>query len=146
MRVSLRRNLRVGEMAGTLVEDYGVTANKRHKMTLNDLLNDNADLLERAAELLVSRPVYHLDVTQTSGTGGAVTLVIEASANLESADVYVDGRPYRTVMLAGEPERVTLTGSPEDRAVKVQAFDGGQVAAARTLTVPKVAGDADGFG
>jgi len=41
---------------------------------------------------------------------------------------------------------VTLTGSPEDRAVKVQAFDGDQVAAARTLTVPKVAGDADGFG
>ena len=52
MRVAIRRATRVGDNAGLPVEDVGVTPDRTHKITRNDLLNDNVDLINRAAEIL----------------------------------------------------------------------------------------------
>ncbi|WP_406723612.1 S41 family peptidase [Streptomyces sp. GD-15H] len=52
MRVSIRRTLRVGPQSGTPVEDLGVIPDERHQMTRRDLLEDNADLFDRAGQLL----------------------------------------------------------------------------------------------
>ncbi len=51
-RVSIRQCTRVGRRMGLPVEDLGVIPDHRHRMTRRDLLEDNADLIERAAELL----------------------------------------------------------------------------------------------
>ncbi|WP_239502000.1 S41 family peptidase [Streptomyces qinglanensis] len=52
MRVAVRRTLRVGAQSGTPVEDLGVTPNRVHRMTRRDLLEGNADLLNRAGRML----------------------------------------------------------------------------------------------
>lgn len=49
MRVAIRRSLRVGERAGTPLEDLGVVPDERHRMTRRDLLEGNVDLMARAA-------------------------------------------------------------------------------------------------
>lgn len=53
MRVSIRRTLRVGDNAGLPVEDVGVTPDRIHNMTKNDLLNNNEDLINTAAAILI---------------------------------------------------------------------------------------------
>jgi C-terminal processing protease CtpA/Prc len=50
---ALRRSLRVGRFAGRPVEDLGVIPDVRYRMTLRDLTAENADLMERAGQLLV---------------------------------------------------------------------------------------------
>src|SRR3954449_2801001 len=43
LRVAIRRTLRVGKHAGTLVEDLGVVPDEFHAFTRNDLLSTNVD-------------------------------------------------------------------------------------------------------
>ena len=54
-RVAIRRTTRVGARAGLPLEDLGVEPDAIHRMTRNDLLDGNVDLIERAAEMLVSQ-------------------------------------------------------------------------------------------
>ena len=63
MRVSLRRTLRVGDRAGQPVEDLGVMRDEAHRMTRDDLLNSNRDLLNRAGALLAAGTPRRLDAT-----------------------------------------------------------------------------------
>ena len=58
----------VGQL-GRPVEDLGVTPDVRHRMTANDVLQDNADLMERAGQLLAALPIRTLLVTATPGVG-----------------------------------------------------------------------------
>ena len=91
MRVSIRRTLRVGDRAGTPVEDLGVQPDQRYRMTKNDLLNSNADLIEHAAGLLAALPVRQLSIT-THRCGS--TLEIEAQTRgMNRLDIYLNGRP-----------------------------------------------------
>lgn len=53
-RVSIRRTTRVGKNIGMPLEDLGVIPDHIHYMTKNDLLNKNADLIEKAASILAS--------------------------------------------------------------------------------------------
>lgn len=52
MRVSIRRTTRVGENAGLPVEDLGVVPDMKHRLTRNDVLNGNPDLISEAASIL----------------------------------------------------------------------------------------------
>ena len=66
-RVALRRTLRVGKhWGGQPVEDLGVIPDVRYQMTKRDLLQGNADLMEKAGELLAQGTPRTLDVTVTS--------------------------------------------------------------------------------
>jgi hypothetical protein len=53
-RTAIRRATRVRGQAGVPLEDLGVKTNEVHYLTRRDLLEGNADLLARAAELLFS--------------------------------------------------------------------------------------------
>jgi hypothetical protein len=54
-RVALRRTLRIGKRwGGQAVEDLGVISDVRYRMTRRDLLEGNADLMEKAGELLAA--------------------------------------------------------------------------------------------
>lgn len=52
MRVAIRRTIRVGENVGLPLEDLGVVPDQIHRLTRNDVLNDNEDLINVAAAIL----------------------------------------------------------------------------------------------
>jgi len=134
MRVSIRRTLRVGALSGTPVEDLGVLPDVRHKLTRADVLNGNVDLLNRAGQMLAGMPVRGLQVTATPGPGGSLTIQLNV-ANLQRADVYVDGRPRGSVDIAADAASLTLAGVPGASSVRVEGFAAGQLVAARTIAV-----------
>ena len=91
MRVSIRRNVRVGDYAGTPVEDLGIVPKHKHNITRRDLLEENADLIEKATEILAGLPVRQLDLVLFNKSG---SLEIELTTLLISrVDIYIDGRP-----------------------------------------------------
>ena len=52
MRVAIRRTTRVGENAGLPLEDLGVVPDVIHRLTRDDLLQDNRDLIAAATAIL----------------------------------------------------------------------------------------------
>ncbi|TXK39696.1 S41 family peptidase [Nonomuraea sp. C10] len=129
MRVSVRRTLRVHELAGTPVEDLGVRPGHRHRLTRRDILAGNQDLLDRAGELLAALPARRLDV-RVAGAADELTL---RTGLLDRADVYLDGRPRLTVDLTQETVTVTVPGLAAAQVVRVEGFQSGRLVAARTL-------------
>jgi hypothetical protein len=134
MRVAIRRSLRVGPLAGTPVEDLGVTPDVRHRMTRNDVLSDNVDLLERAGQLLAALPVHSLVVTVTANAGGNLTLQIQG-VNLDRADVFVDSRPRASFDLTGPTATTTVNAVPGATSVRVEGYATGQRVAVRTVAL-----------
>jgi C-terminal processing protease CtpA/Prc len=135
-RVALRRSLRVGKRSGEPVEDLGVLPDIRHHLTKRDLLQDNADLMERAGALLKAGTPRQLDASVTSRTPEQVVLSLTTSA-VRSIDVYRDGRPAISVAsVADGPSELTVPLSGKAQAtVRIEGFDKGVLVAARTLTV-----------
>ena len=132
MRVSIRRTLRVGADSGTPLEDLGVVPSVRHRMTRDDLLADNTDLLDRAGALLADMPVRQLDVAAELVAGN---LRIElTAANVDRADIYVDGRPLASVDTpTSEPVNVPTVDPPA--VIRAEGFADGKLVAARTVAV-----------
>ena len=130
MRVSIRRTLRVGPLAGTPVEDLGVRCDVRHEMTRRDVLESNVDLLDAAGALLAGRPVRRLALTP-SVDGGTLTLQLR-TGGLDRVDVYVDGRPRGSSDVGDGETTLTFAGSGGATTVQVQGFAAGELVAART--------------
>ena len=59
-RLSLRRNVRVGEHAGTPVEDLGIKPDIIYNMTRRDVLEGDIDLIKKASEILAGKQVKQL--------------------------------------------------------------------------------------
>jgi hypothetical protein len=131
MRVSIRRTLRVGQRAGTPVEDLGVIPNTRYDLTREDLLNDNVGLLNRAGEILATMPVRKLEATATTAPEGQLNLQLETQ-NLDRADIYVDGRPRETVDLTDPMTTASVEGQSGSK-VRIEGFASGDLVAAYTL-------------
>jgi C-terminal processing protease CtpA/Prc len=135
-RVALRRTLRIGKRwGGQAVEDLGVISDVRYRMTRRDLLEGNADLMEKAGELLAAGTPRTLGVTVTSRDRSAVELAV-TTAGLTSLDVYVDGRPVTTARVLDGINTVTvpLSGSASV-SIRLDGFDGATLVAATTLTL-----------
>ncbi|TWP50985.1 peptidase S41 [Lentzea tibetensis] len=125
MRVSIRRTLRVGKLAGTPVEDLGVRPTDVHEMTGDDVLHGNVDLLNKAGELLKALPVRRLGVAW-SGTTASLDTV-----NLDRVDLYVDGRPVATQDVTDGAHTVEVRTGQE---LRVEGFSSGKLVAARKVT------------
>jgi len=146
MIVAMRRSIRVGVCAGAPLEEFGVTADVLHPMTRRDVLEDNVDLLARAARLIAKQPSYRLSATAAAAPGGGTIVVSAASKDprpqakrtIARLDVYVDGRPCGSIDAAdgGVPptEVAVARTTAKAAAVEVQAWDhtGLMVAVART--------------
>jgi hypothetical protein len=52
IEIPFRRFERVGPQAGHAIEDFGVRRDYSHRMTRNDVLKDNVDLIKYAASIL----------------------------------------------------------------------------------------------
>ena len=132
--MALRRTLRVGKRwGGQPVEDLGVIPDVRYRMTRRDLLDNNADLMEKAGELLAQGTPRTLDVTVTSRDSSEAALAVTTAA-LTSLDIYVDGRPITTVRVLDGINTVTVPLSgPGPVTVRVDGFDGAALVAAATV-------------
>jgi C-terminal processing protease CtpA/Prc len=136
-RVALRRSLRVGKRwGGQAVEDLGIIPDVRYRMTRRDLLQGNADLMEKAGELLAQGTPRTLEVTVTSHDGSAAALEVTTAA-LTSLDVYVNGRPVVTEKVLDGINTVTvpLDGAATPASVRIEGFDNETLVAADTLTL-----------
>src|SRR5215218_5856492 len=130
MRVSMRRTLRVGALAGTPVEDLGVRPDVRHDLTRRDVLEGNLDLLDAAGALLAGQTVRRLRLTP-SLAGGTLTLQL-TTGGIDRVDVYVDGRPRGSSDVSDGATTLTFAGVGAATTVQVQGFAAGDLVAART--------------
>ena len=105
MIVAMRRSIRVGVRAGAPLEEFGVAPDVFHLMTRRDILEDNCDLMAKAARLIRQQPSYTLSVTPFSRKN-VRGIVLAANSKLPSSsagpgvsrvDIYVDGRPLRSI-------------------------------------------------
>lgn len=131
MRVSIRRTLRVGALSGTPVEDLGVIPDELHRMTRRDLLEDNADLFDRAGRLLKDRKPHAVSITNAVSVNGSLKLEVKAT-NVDRVDVYVDQRPYASVDLTDGRADVTVPVAAAARAARIDGFEAGQLVASKT--------------
>jgi hypothetical protein len=145
MIVAMRRSMRVGLRAGSPLEEFGVAPDVLHLMTKRDLLEDNVDLMARAARLIRQQPSFQLSLKPTSGDGSAI--VVSAASQVPSAkadraisrlDVYVDNRPVLSIDAvdgAVPPTQVAIQRGRQARtAILAQAWDkAGRLAAVRRL-------------
>ena len=129
MRVAIRRTLRVGERAGTPVEDLGVQPNFLHRMTRNDLINGNTDLIEFAASKLAESPIRRLRAETISHQGGDLTISIETE-NLSRVDVYLDKRPIGALDVDDGDTELTVEDAQDFDTLYLQGFDDDELAAA----------------
>ena len=128
MRVSIRRTLRVGKLAGTPVEDLGVVSDIHHRLTLKDILEDNQDLKERAGEELKKSPARDLSVTARGAKGNArLSITVK---EMDRVDVYVADRPVHSLAVKGRTVEVELdTPDAQDAVVEIRGFDEGTLVA-----------------
>jgi hypothetical protein len=148
MIVAMRRSIRVGPRAGSPLEEFGVSPDLVHPMTSRDVLEDNVDLLARAARLIRQQPSFRLSVKPVGGAG-ASRIVVSAASKVPSSkaarrisrlDIYVNGRPLCS--LDGKDGTVPSTQVPIPRGlrtravVEAQAWDhAGRLAAVRRTNV-----------
>ena len=135
MIVAMRRSMRVGVRAGSPLEEFGVSPDVLHLMTKRDILNDNVELLARAARIIQQRPSYQLSVKPVS-VDGASGIVVSAASKVPSSkagraisrvDICVNGRPVHSIEAkdgAVPPSPVAIDkGSRTRAAVEAQGWD-----------------------
>ena len=139
-RASVRRTLRVGDRAGTPVEDLGVVPDERHHLTRIDIMGANDDLLARAGELLAGRPSYTLALDEPPEVrpDGRVRLRL-TTAGLDRVDVAFDGRPVASLDVTDRTSTHTLrppaaagSGSRSPARLGLVGWATGEVVARRT--------------
>lgn len=128
MRVSVRRTTRVGALDGTPLEDLGVEPDIRHRMTRDDVLNGNTDLVTKAAGILAAASTHRLHFEVASQLDGSLALRVETD-NVDRVDVWIDARPVDSFDTIGpttdrrvtpptpNPTGVELTGHREGKPV-----------------------------
>ena len=131
MRVAIRRTLRVRERSGTPLEDLGVLPDEHHPMTKNDLLNDNVDLIKRAAEILAMGTPRRLEASVSrSGTDLAVSVTTQG---LDRLDLFVDGRPAETPDVTDGSRTIHVTAPASASLLELAGYDNGSRVAARRI-------------
>jgi Peptidase family S41 len=133
-RVSIRRVTRSGVRRGVPLEDLGVTPDAEHRMTRDDLLNGNVDLIAKAGAMLAAEPGVALAVSLSAGSAGKRTVTV-TTAGLNRVDVHVDGRPRATTDVTDGSTIIEIANPGAGHDVAVRGFKAGTlraVAHART--------------
>lgn len=129
MRVSMRRTIRVGISNGTVLEDLGVVPDLAHRMTRDDLLEGNVDLLEAAGAILADHPRRRLDVTVTSVADDQAHLEL-VTLGLDRVDFFAGDRPFGSVDVEDGTTEVSVDLDDAD-AIRLTGFFADELVAAR---------------
>jgi hypothetical protein len=100
--ISFRRATRIGDAAGTGIEDVGILGHVRRPLTKNDLTNSNENLLAFCGRLLVSEEFTDLAVAASANS------VQIATTNLDRVDVFADGFPSESHLISNRRGNSTL--------------------------------------
>ncbi len=126
-RVAIRRTTRVGERSGVPLEDLGVVPDHLHRMTREDVVGSNADLIAAAGALLAAAPVRGLAATVTAGS------VTVTTASVSRLDITFDGRPFGSMDVTDGAHGISVADGVE--VIDLRGYDEGELVAARRLTV-----------
>lgn len=116
MRVAIRRSIRRGASAGTPLEELGVVPDKLHRMTSDDLMRRNVNLINQAGTMLARKRLIKLDVEIEARAGRTVSVNVK-SENISRLDLYINERPHKSLDVKGENSRFTF--EPPARTIKV---------------------------
>ncbi|MGB5736803.1 MAG: S41 family peptidase, partial [Thiohalocapsa sp.] len=133
MRVSMRRTVRVGPSAGTVLEDLGVVPDRIHRMTREDLFEGNPDLIAAAADLLANLPRRRLAIRLGQVVDAGQEVVADC-LGLDRLDVLVDGRPLGSLDVS-DGENAFAMPVTGHAAADFRGFADGALVAARRVTV-----------
>jgi C-terminal processing protease CtpA/Prc len=147
--IAMRRSIRVGRQSGRPLEELGVEPDDRYYMTKRDLLEENVDLIRKAADKLRDKPIYSLSVKPFRLKGGSAGVIVSCASkvpppktgkkkgskiprakaleNISYLDIQVNGRFCQTINAEDgsvKETRVPLESHRGKRDVLVQAFDG----------------------
>ena len=133
-RLSLRRNVQVGEHAGTPVEDLGIKPDIIYNMTRRDVLEGDIDLIKKASEILAGKQVKQLEVLISDEND---SLKIElVSVGISRADIYVDNRPVHSQDVVDGNNKLSI-GKPSggSRFLKIIGLEGNNVVAVKKVSL-----------
>ncbi|GAB5406847.1 MAG: hypothetical protein Aurels2KO_50780 [Aureliella sp.] len=125
MRVSIRRTIRVGASNGTVLEDFGVVPDILHPMTRDDLLNENADLIARAAEILIEQPTRLLRAVVSDQDDDQVVLTIETKG-VDRIDIFDGSRPLGSIDIDEDGSMEVTLGSDSFEGLRLLGFEDGE--------------------
>ncbi len=106
MSVAVRQARRVGLHTGTVLEDRGVRPDVIHRPTRKDLLEEDVDLLARAADMVSSHPT-RFDVTVDLVEPADCRLILKMEG-VDRVDVAVDDRPRVSIDVSGDSATISL--------------------------------------
>ncbi|HLO36444.1 MAG TPA: amidohydrolase family protein [Candidatus Deferrimicrobium sp.] len=136
-RFAIRRTTRVGPHAGELLEDLGVVPDVVHPLTLHDLLDDNADLLEHAATILAGIPNRKLDAELRSDR---TTITVEvAASNVDRVDAFAGHRPLGSEDVVEGACTIAIPRAKvgDETIIRLEGYERkGKLVAARRVGVP----------
>lgn len=139
MRVAIRRTLRVGDEAGTELEDLGVRPDEEHRLTRADILGDNPDMIARAAAILAEKTPTKFDVS-VNRVGQKLKCEL-ATNGVEYVDVFVARRPRGSRNVVSNaltfelPESAEFTLSATAVEVELRGYKQDELICSRRLTV-----------
>ena len=119
LRVAIRRTLRTGSNAGEVLEDFGVRPDVLHRMTRQDLINSNLDLIQRAGEILSELKSYTISATKA----GTEKLKVNTQ-NITRLDIRVDDRIWQTVDIKKDSNELITSGINLNGTVDILGYDG----------------------
>jgi C-terminal processing protease CtpA/Prc len=134
LRVAIRRTLRVGRRSGTELEDIGVTPDIPYRMTREDVLRGNVDLIARAASILAKKRVYDLREEEIGRADGKLAIKVR-TLNLDRLDLSIDGWAAPSQPVADGAQTLPLALPPGGRArlLEMRGYRKGKLAAARKV-------------
>jgi hypothetical protein len=125
MTVALRRSVRVGLHAGAEVEDFGVTPDIPYRMTRDDLLKENVDLVQYACSLLSALTV-RLEPTSDGPRLEIATEEVRCKdgtmRRINEIDVLVDWRISCSIKLTRKTGPILLDRSAEGRPIEIHGY------------------------
>jgi C-terminal processing protease CtpA/Prc len=134
-RVAIRRSTRVGLRSGEPLEDLGVAPDAPvYRMTRDDVLNHNVDLIAQACGILAGMPRQRLSATCNKLPNGSLDVALTTS-NVQRVDLLLNGRPVQTVDVKDGSTSFNVVppqSTPPPAAVSVlecQGFRDGQLVA-----------------
>ena len=134
LRTAIRRTLRVGAAAGTPVEDFGIRPDAIHRMTRNDVLSGNVDLLAAAGKMLASMPVRRMDMAVGNAGTGTATIDLTV-AGIDRIDLYLDTRPRISQDVTDGDVHLTLADVAPGQKVSAYGFAAVELVTASRATI-----------
>jgi hypothetical protein len=131
-RFAVRRVTRVADNAGLPLEDIGVRPDVVHEMTRRDVLERNADLIERASAILGRQQWQRLTVEGPRAGSCRVS-----ATHLDTVDAYLGSHPLhsRRIARSGAEFSLELPRAAREKTLRLEGFRQGRLVAATRLAL-----------